>query len=201
MPTFDALLQRILTTKNFWRKVLIGGALSCIPLVHFLALGYLYRYAQRLRSTGNLTLPEWAQWDQLLWDGLKCFAVMLPFVLVPTLLLGGISLLVSVLFSVVGLDLFAWTVALVPFAISIFISVPLALVALWFFQEEERWDSLLKLDQMILLLRENLAYLLVPYFSVMGLFFIGWPLFGFAFFLGMLLLMAYHTALFSNPTK
>jgi hypothetical protein len=74
------------------RKVLIGCLIMLaavfIPLLPMLALtGYAGQIMKRLlRGDGQLSLPEWDNWGQLLIDGLKIWAVSLIYGL-PILLL------------------------------------------------------------------------------------------------------------------
>mgnify|MGYP000734199593 CR=1 FL=1 len=196
MPSFETICKRIFMGKGFWRKFLIGGLLSSVPIVNLFALGFLYRFAMRIRTEGTLELPEWDDPKGLFIDGLKCFAAFFPFYFIPIVLLGGISALISSLFFLIRLDLFALTIAFIPVALAFFIGTPLAITALWKLQEREDFSALLKLEEILGLLKLNFEKLLVPHMAVLGLFVIGWPIFGFAYFLGILVLLPYHAMLF-----
>ena len=77
------------------KTVLIGGVLSILSfllLPAFIVSGYLVRVLQRTMH-GNDEAPVFDDWEELLIDGLKAFAIALVYGLVPTIvgfvLVGG----------------------------------------------------------------------------------------------------------------
>lgn len=111
------------------KTVLIGGLLSLLSFLlipAFIVLGYFVRVLQRTMD-GNDEAPIFEDWESLLVDGLKAFAIMLVYGLVPAMvgfvlvgggimaalsgdvgsLIGGASILFGVLLSLV-LGLAAW---------------------------------------------------------------------------------------------
>ncbi len=81
-------------------KVLIGGLVSLIPLVgSFLIIGYIVKLVRNVRNGDPQPLPEWADWGELLVDGLKLFVVyflwslplivILLFTIIPSAMMGN----------------------------------------------------------------------------------------------------------------
>ena len=87
MPSFDVVLRRLFGQSGWVPKALLGGALSFVPVVNFLAFGYLLEYAFRLRSSRDLTLPEWQEfgWRDLFLRGLFFAAIFIGTFVVPLL--------------------------------------------------------------------------------------------------------------------
>ncbi len=58
---------------------LVGFAIPLVPT--FVVMGYFAAVARRAITEGVLHLPEWAEWDRLLLDGLRVFGVGLIYTL------------------------------------------------------------------------------------------------------------------------
>ena len=95
MPSLEAVCARLFGRPGWIAKVIIGGALSFIPVLNLFALGYLLVYGRRLRRSQQLDLPEWSEmdWPRLFVDGLRMFALLFCFVGIPLILGWLISLL------------------------------------------------------------------------------------------------------------
>ncbi|MFP6894328.1 MAG: hypothetical protein VCA18_11290, partial [Opitutales bacterium] len=65
MPSFEALCARLFGQAGWMPKVLWGGALTFVPVVNFLPLGYLMEYTLRLSRTGDGELPDWKDFSLL----------------------------------------------------------------------------------------------------------------------------------------
>ena len=83
MPSFEQVCQKVFSQPQWQRKLFIGGVLSFIPVANFLAFGFLYQIAKRIRLRQDLELPEWEKWDKLFLDGLRFFSLFCPFFLLP----------------------------------------------------------------------------------------------------------------------
>lgn len=134
-PTFSVTtmisesLRYLQNSDKTIETVLIGGiltAMSFLLIPVFIVSGYLVRVLQRTMD-GSDEPPVFEDWESLLVDGLKAFAIALVYGLVPAIigfvlvgggimaalsgdagaLIGGTSILVGVLLSVV-LGLAAW---------------------------------------------------------------------------------------------
>ncbi len=75
-------------------KLLIGGALSIIPIISFFAAGYSLE-SMRAGIRGEMTLPEWGDWGEKFVQGFILFIISLIYMLIPGLLmlLGGGSII------------------------------------------------------------------------------------------------------------
>lgn len=68
--------------KNWFIKILIGGALICIPVVNFLVFGYLLKILGDAKDKKEPVLPEWTDWGILFQEGFTAFVVMLCYSMV-----------------------------------------------------------------------------------------------------------------------
>jgi len=74
-------------------KLLIGIALSLVPIVNFFAIGYAYVIFKTALRREELFLPEWDNWRELFINGFKVFVVAFCYFFIPALfLLFGIAL-------------------------------------------------------------------------------------------------------------
>lgn len=179
-------------------KWLFGGLLGSLPLVNLILGGYFLRYARRVRTGEGLELPNWNRWDLLLLDSLRMLALQFLFVGVPVLLGWLISLVIAWFFGRLYLVPFAATIAWLPFFLALAISLPLWMSALHRYLLKEAWADVFDLAAVWNLARVCLPALAVPTLAVWGLFFLGWPLLGFAFFLGFGPYVAYASAVYMS---
>jgi hypothetical protein len=189
-PSFEEVLSGLIAQSGFGRKVLIGGLLSFVPVLNFLAFGYLFRFSRRFRKSGDHRLPEWEDPRGLFLDGLRFTVVWLAYWLLPLLVLAGLSALLGEIgLGLVGYLLFAAGFALSPVLFS---------SALYRLQTR---DDLRDLRDVALILRMTLLKLrsfLLPAFVFVGIFAVGWPVYGFAFFAGFCFAIAYAGATFTR---
>ena len=61
-PIFEEVFAQLVSQPKLLLKVLLGSALSFVPILNFFAFGYLYRYSAQLRRSGQIELPEWTDW-------------------------------------------------------------------------------------------------------------------------------------------
>ena len=191
MPSFEECCRRLFLDKNWAKKVLIGGALSFVPVINLFAFGYLYRFLSRFRRTGELVLPEWEDWGRLFLNGCIFFCVGLVYLGVPLLLGWLVSLLVE------GLTWGLWDgFSYFPICLSVFVGPALFISALFEFQHTRRWERLLLFKSIAFRALRAWEYLWVGSLVFVGLQVLGAPLFGFAFFFGFALLIAHFTVIF-----
>jgi hypothetical protein len=185
-PIFEEVFTVLIRQPDFWLKVLIGGLLSFVPVVNIFAFGYLYRFSHKLRHTGQLSLPEWNDWTGLFADGLKFAVVWLSYWLLPLLVAWG----VSSVFSGLGLGALSYLLLSTVLLIS-----PLLLSsALYRLQMRSDFKDLLDVALIIRMTYRQLSGFILPAFVFVGIGAVALPLYGFAWFAGLLLLIA-HTAL------
>lgn len=61
-------------------RILVGGLLSLVPVVNFVAWGYLYRiFIDGLNQVAAVSVPSWASWRDYWSVGLRLFAITLGY--------------------------------------------------------------------------------------------------------------------------
>jgi hypothetical protein len=198
MGTFERVCELIFHDSRWRSKFLVGGMLSFVPFLNIFAMGYLYRVNRNMWATHKVSLPEWVDWKGLFVDGLRALfvmgIVMLPFLVVG----GGMSVVLANGFHFIFLDLFSNTLALFPFVVALFISIPIAFFALVHFQRTERWETLLDLS----LYREffflSMRELLIPTIALNGLLIWGFPIWGFSIFFNILVGTVFYNAVYQQ---
>ncbi len=191
MVSFDEVCKRIFSEPRWLPNVLIGGALSFVPILNVFALGYQYRYFEQIHRGGGFAWPDWSDWEGLFLDGLRLLAVMALYGFLPVIIgLIGVYFLGSLSVAIMGRNpLYALVSPLVLLA-------PLWTVAmLYFYQPKRRWAVLQRPTLAWLMTRAAWPAFLVPALAFWGLMWLGIALLGFTFFLGFLVLGAYYTRL------
>ena len=193
MPSFDGVIRRLFEQSGWPSKVLLGGALSFIPVVNFLAFGYLLEYAFRVRGTRELSLPEWrdAQWRELFYRGLQ-FAAMFAVTFVVPLLAGW---LVSRMLDLLTLGMLGY-MAYLPLGLTGLVAPLLFLASLHLYVKDGLFSDAWNIRQLLLLAMAGAWPMIFPSLAFWGLMALFWPVYGFAFFIGFWALIAYSTALF-----
>ena len=189
-PIFEEVFVRFFRQQGITVKLLIGGLLSFIPIVNILAFGYLYRYSASLRRSGSLNLPEWGDWKELFMDGLRFAVAWLAYWLLPVL----IATALSGMLEAIHLGAFAYLILM-----SVFLVAPVVFsAALYRLQMRQQFKDLL---DVALNVRMSYAFrmrLLIPALVLFAIGTLLLPLFGFAFFTGFLILVAYTTLCFRS---
>jgi hypothetical protein len=180
-PIFEEVFAQLICLPHLGLKLLIGSALSFIPVVNIFAFGYLYRFAAQLRRTGQLRLPEWSDWGGLFADGLKFAVVWLLYWLLPL----AIAALLFVIFGAVGLGVLSYLlIAMVFLAASV-----LFCAALYRLQMRSDYRDLFDVVLIARMSYAKIAHFILPALVFAGICACALPLYGFAFFAGFLLLI------------
>ncbi len=181
-PIFEQVLIRLIQQPHFRLKLLIGAGLCFIPVVNLFAFGYLYRFSAQLRRTGQLRLPEWHDWSGLFIDGVKFTLVWLVYWLLPLVLTGALSLVLLAW----GLGALAYLLMSAMFAL---VSM-LFCTALYRLQMRSEYADLLDLPLIAGMTYQKRIDFLVPVLVFGGICVFMLPIYGFALFGGLLLLLA-----------
>lgn len=197
MPTFEQVIARLVGRREFWPRALIGSLLMFIPLVNLLSLGYLMRMGRETLARGDAVMPAWDRWDRLLFDGLRCFLVILLFAKLPSWLLWGVAAAVYCLLEALHFGIFACVVFILPLALMP-VATALALSALHRVISTGQLESLLAVDQVWRNVVAAAPRLAIPILAVFGVCLLGLPLYGFAVFLGMAALIPYAMVTFAR---
>ncbi len=189
-PGFEEVLSGLIAQSGFARKILIGGLLSFVPILNILAFGFLYRFSRTVRGGVDHRLPEWDDPRGLFLDGLRFAVAWLAYWLLPLLLAGAAAALLEAIgLGLVGYLLFAAAFALSPVLFS---------SALYRLQTHEDLRDLLDVLLILRMTFLKLQAFVLPALVFVGIFALGWPLYGFAFFAGFCLVIGYAGVTFSR---
>ncbi len=189
-PSLEETLKRMGDEPGWGSKFLLGGLLCFIPILHLFTLGYLLQYARRIRKEMELTLPEWTGWGTLFMDGLRMLVVWVLFFLVPCL--AGFSLYRLFCMTIPGLP-FVGSMAWLFLAAGWLAGCYFFMAALYRYVALGTFRALLDLRtlwRMAFAMRWQLALPVMLLTGMVALFF---PIYGFAFFFGYLIIVAYST--------
>ncbi len=181
-PIFEEVFAHLIRQPNCGRKLLIGSALSFIPIVNLFAFGYLYRFSVQLRRMGQVSLPEWTDWAGLFADGLKFAIVWLIYWLLPFV----VGMCLAAGFCALGLGALAYV-----FMASVFLAASvLFCAALYRLQMRSNYRDLLDVMLITRMSYMQAAEFILPVLVFAGICAFALPFYGFAFFAGFLLLVA-----------
>ena len=198
MPSFEALCGRLFSQAGWMPKMFLGGALTFIPLVNFLPLGYLMEYTLRLSRTGDKELPSWQDFSllELFSSGSKLALLLLGYLILPICLGWGVSELLNLLtFGFLGVA------AYLPLGIGAFAGMFLFLSGVRSYTRDGLYADAWRIREVTTLAGSTSRALIFPILAFWGLCLLACPLYGFAFFLGVLSLLAYSSALFREIEK
>ena len=190
MENMEKITWRIWESEGFGKALLIGGVLFYIPVINFVLLGFYGCWFRQLLARRGLQLPEWRD-GQSIFDELR--RTIVPFavwVLLPLLLAGLLVWAIASLLGLLGLGLFAHTVAWLPLALVALLSPCAFCVSLMRLYRGKGLRHALDIGQVLQQVFHNLKGALFPLFQFYGILLVGWPLLGFAAFLGTMPLLA-----------
>lgn len=187
MPEFEHVCRRLFCDSAWLGKCLLGAVLVSIPVLHFLAFGYLGRVTLGAARGHPFDLPEWREWRELFLEGVVFFAIWVG-------LGGGLFLLAWI----VSLPFQAWAgpLAYVPYMPAV-LAAPALVAAGWYryCQSRQVWEAF-RLAELFRLLQAAGLRLMLPTLAYIGFLFVGLPLFPLAFFLGGLVVFYFYSSMF-----
>ncbi len=183
--SFEEICRQIFAEQSAWRKVLIGCVLCLSVFGSPFAFGYIWRYMAKLRATGDFTLPEWDEPLTLLIPGLKAMIVFFAWCGVPSLIALALQAFFFEVTWVLGFP------AVVITAVVLWGSSCLGVSALWHFQREPEWETLMQFERIWAPFGRAWSQLLLPGMAYVGFLALLSPLLLLVFFGGFLPFMAY----------
>lgn len=198
MPSFEALCGRLFGQAGWMPKMLWGGALTFIPVVNFLPLGYIMEYTLRLSRTGDGELPDLKDFSllELFSSGCKLALLLLGYLILPVFLGWGVSEFLDLLtFGFLGVA------AYLPVGVGAFAGMFLFLSGVRSYARDGLYADAWKIKEVATLVGRAYRALIFPILAFWGLCLLAFPLYGFAFFIGVLSLLAYSSALFREIEK
>jgi hypothetical protein len=191
MPSLEAVCGKLFGHPGWVSKVIWGGALSFIPILNLFSLGYLLKYTIQLRQNKDWDLPEWNEMEPipLLSGGLQVFLLLLVYSGCPILIGWLVSILLDLLtFGFLGI------VSFFPLAAGAFIAPFLFLSSIHVFVRDGLYSDAWKVKFVIEVARGMSPQLILPVIAFWGIILLALPLYGFSFFLGTWILLAYSSA-------
>ena len=87
---YGKIIKFPMKDKDWIMKVIIGGILSIIPIINFIASGYEFKV---MKNAINKTpgMPEWKGFGDLFVKGLVIFVIALLYLIVPLIIFGAIA--------------------------------------------------------------------------------------------------------------
>ena len=192
MPSLEEVCVRLLGKPGWVPKVMLGGALSFIPLINLLSFGYLLHYAIRLRQKNEWNLPGWKNLApiELLKNGLHFCILLLIFAGIPIFTGWLISALLSFLtFGILGI------IGYFPMAIGAFFAPFFFLGSIHAYVRDGLFSDAFRLTLVFEITKAMGYKLVLPVISFWGILLIALPFYGLSFFLGTWILIAYSSAL------
>jgi len=110
-------------------KMVIGIALSILPIVNFFCTGYAYRIFKAGLVREPFQMPEWGEWGDIFIQGLIIFVLRFLYFLIPMAFMGTGSVFLVIAFILKDRTGFFPEGMLLPGAILIGIGLILAIVA------------------------------------------------------------------------
>ncbi len=198
MENREKITWGIWRQEGFGRALLIGGLLSYIPVINLLVWGYFADWVGRLQRREGPELPEWRDGRRILRELVRILPLFVLWVFGPVLLGWLATVLLVSLFDFLHLGFFSYSLAIAPLMVAAALIPPAFLVALLRMNRSGQLrDGLLPVE----VVREVLGKageVLFPLIQFYGILILGWPLFGFAFFLAALPLFAQLVLIYGN---
>ncbi len=194
MPSFEAVCRRLFGQAGWMPKALWGGALTFIPIVNFVAFGYLMEYVLRLHRNRDPELPEWREFSilELFSEGSRYVGLLLGYVGLPMLAGWFLSSLLNLLtFGLLGVTAYS------PLGIGALAGTVTFTAAVSVYAKDGLYSDAWRPREVLQLALSGLRPLAIPVLAFWGLCVLAVPLYGFALFLGSWVLLSYSAALFS----
>ncbi len=182
-PIFEEVFINLVKQRSFAVKALIGGLIAFVPFLNILAFGYLYQFSQENRQSGSLRMPEWDDWQNLFFDGLRFTVVWILYWLLPL----SITLGLSKILSAIGLGALAYlilSVAMLLFPI-IFCS------ALYRLQMRSEMKDIFDVVLILRMTYLQFTRFILPAFVFLGLFSLAPMLYGLTLFFGFTVMIGF----------
>ncbi|MDA9764550.1 DUF4013 domain-containing protein [Opitutales bacterium] len=187
MASIEQVWRKVFNTPGCWPKLLVGTALSVIPIVHIFAMGYLYRTTLLVKSGAPALYPEWDDWRDLFLEGLKFFVLSLVWIAIPVFFGWFISLLVGVVWD---------ELARIPLMASFPIGLQLFSASLYRYQNFESFKDALDLPLILRVYLRTVGYGLLPLLGFCGIIWILGPFSILVVFIISLVILVYFTSLY-----
>jgi len=188
MPTLELVCKRLFSTPGWFLKGLLGGVLLLVPIVHFLAFGYLYQLIERARRGDAVSLPEWGEWRRLFADGLPAFFIFVLLGVLPI----ALAFMISWPLKFLGYGVIIY----LPMVPAVMLAGPLTAAGIYQYQKREEYRDAFRLTVLANMLRASKARFWLPTLALIGLLTVGYPLMTFTVFIGLGAAWTYYASYF-----
>lgn len=192
MQLFENIANKLSQDSRSIQKIMIGGILGFIPIVNFLVLGYLYRFAVNVKMK-RMQLPQWNEWRYMMIEMLRFLSVLFIYTLIPVF----VAWLISEALRYLSLN-FLGVFGYFPLSIALIITPGLTMVALYHFCEGASLPLLFNVQYYFKLYGRSWKRLLIPTFVFFGIISVGLPFYGISFFIALIGLIAYSFSVLSS---
>lgn len=137
------------TNDNDWvKKVLIGGILLIIPIIHFVCTGY-YLKAIKGGIEGRNNMPEWKEWGDLFIKGIMLLIIAFVYYIIPVMMISIIMFIPGLFESMMIFNTFFMLAgSLISFIILILASLMFPM-SLAMFANEGSFGDAFKINEII----------------------------------------------------
>lgn len=87
---YGKIIKFPMEDKNWLVKIIIGGILSIIPIVNFIAFGYEFKVMKNSINK-KPSMPEWKNFTDLFVKGLVVFVIALLYMIIPLIIFLGVA--------------------------------------------------------------------------------------------------------------
>ena len=192
MDSIEKVWGNIFKSPGAWAKILVGTCLSLVPVLHFFALGYIYRLTLQIRQGYRIELPEWDNWKDLFLDGLKFFLILLVWMFIPILIGSFISFVVGTV---------AYNVGKMALMVSVPFGFALAGASLYRFQTFDTFKEAMDVPKVMRMYLITFKLGLLPLLAACGIFWLSGVLSILLVFTISLLIFAQFTSIFRALEK
>ena len=189
MENMEKISWRIWESDGLGRALLIGGLLFYVPIINFLLLGYFGCWARKLIKREGMALPEWQDGRSIVSELGRVIVPFAVWVLLPVFLASLLIWAMAGLLDFMYLGFFANTLAWLPMVIVAVLAPPALVVSLIRLYTGHPLREALDFPEVMREVIRHLRQCLFPLLQFYGLLVLGWPLLGFAAFLGTLALL------------
>lgn len=189
MPTLEIVCKRLFSDPSWFIKCIIGALLVLIPVVNFVAFGYLYVLIERARRGEVNVFPEWEDWRTLFKTGFVFFIIFVVLFVVPVATGWLLSLPLS---AALG------PFSRLPMIPGLVLGGPLMVAGVYRYQKRGELRDALRIPALWSMIEASRARFAIPTLAFIGLLFVAVPLLPFVLFTGGAVVFTFYASLFRH---
>lgn len=198
MKSLEEISYTIVSDPHFRKRFLTGSILNMVPILNLVPLGYLLRYSRQTQKFKDCRYPAWDDIQGMFNDGIIFLVILVVYSGVPLLAAFLLCLLCKWAFAALGMGLIGVLLGLMFYGLALFAGPLATVAALYRYQADRKLGDGLEIKAVGRLVKSRLPQLSLASCLYNGLVLLFLPLYGFTFFLGYSILIAYSNALFKE---